>query len=148
MGAALHEGTARKGERVERSSGAAPSLGIALRAVADDVQAIELAGELDLATTAKLEGRLLGAIRSHAAVILDLTRLSFIDSSGIGLLIEAHRETEAGGRLHTVVSRGSQVDRVFKIICIDRALPVFFERDQAIAALDGAPRQRRRDAAA
>jgi anti-anti-sigma factor len=148
MGAAHREGMVRRGEWVERSSGAAPSLGIAFSALAEDVRAIEVVGELDLGTIPQLEDRLLGAVRSQGGVILDLTRLDFIDSSGIGLLIKAHRETESGAKLHTVVASGSQVDRVFKVVCIDRALPIFFDRDQAVAAFNGTPARTRRDTAA
>jgi hypothetical protein len=43
------------------------------------------------------------------------------------------------GRFLTLVSRDSQVERVLILAGIDRALPVFFDGDEAIAAL--APRQ-------
>jgi hypothetical protein len=77
--------------------------------------------------------------------VVDLTRLSFIDSSGIGLLIKAHRDAEAVGEqaadgngraaLHTVVAEGSQVERVFGLAGIGLALPLFLNRDEAVAAL-------------
>ena len=79
--------------------------------------AISLAGELDISTIPRIENRLFEALRSHRAVLMDLTRLTFIDSSGIGLLIQAHRlaAREDGGRLHTVIAPDSQVDRVFRL---------------------------------
>jgi anti-anti-sigma factor len=120
---------------VERSSGAAPSLQLAFRAAGEDAHVIELIGELDLSMIPKLETPLLRALRASDAVILDLSRVCFIDSSGIGLLIKAHRATDEGGKLHTVIRRGSQVQRVLNLAGIDRALPIFLDRDQAIAAL-------------
>jgi hypothetical protein len=40
--------------------------------------------------------------------------------------------------LNTVVADGSQVDRVFRLSGIDRALPLFKERAGALEALNGA----------
>ena len=154
MGVAHHEGMARRGERVERSSGAAPPrpsgsgdqddqtvrdpLTIEVERLENVVSIVALSGELDLATIPRLEDRLFDELRASNGVILDLTLLSFIDSSGIGLLIKANRAADAG-QLQTVLTRGSQVERVFNLAGIDRALQLFFKRDQAIAAReDGA----------
>jgi anti-anti-sigma factor len=137
---------------VERSSGAAPPrpsgegdqanqterelLAIEVERLGDGVSIVVLVGELDLATMPKLEDLLFDELRANDAVILDLMRLTFIDSSGIGLLIKAHRSAD-GGELRTIVSRGSQVERIFNLVGIDRALHLFVDRGTAIAALDG-----------
>jgi anti-sigma B factor antagonist len=134
---------------VERSSGAAPpltmgasggpqesqTLTVSLESAEDDCPILILAGELDLSTIPRLEKPLLTQLGSNAAVIFDLTRVSFIDSSGIGLLIKAFRA--GGGALYTVIAEGSQVDRVLNLAGVNRVLPLFTDREQAIAALDG-----------
>jgi anti-sigma B factor antagonist len=99
---------------------------------------VSLAGELDLSTIPRVERRLFDQLRTQSGVIVDLTRLSFIDSSGIGLLIQAFRATEDRGSLHTVIAEGSQVERVFRLVGIDRTLPLFSERSRALEALNGA----------
>jgi anti-sigma B factor antagonist len=101
------------------------------------ISVLSLAGELDLSTIPRVEGPLFTQVETHSAVVLDLTALSFIDSSGIGLLIKAFRAGEDGdgGKLHTVIARNSQVERVFKLTCIDRALPLYLDREAAVAAL-------------
>ena len=135
---------------MERSSGAAPPrqagtsdnsskgelLEVRVETTDGRASVVSLAGELDLSTIPTLEARLLEKVRNPTGVVVDLTRLSFIDSSGIGLLIKAHRAAE-GGRLHTVVAPGSQVERVFELAGIDRVLPVFALRDEAVRALGG-----------
>jgi anti-sigma B factor antagonist len=143
MGASHHEGMARRGERVERSSGAAPPLHsgasdlleITVENGTAGVSVLSLAGELDLSTVPKLERPLLRELDERNGVVVDLTRLSFIDSSGIGLLIQAFRVDEDRPRLHTVIARGSQIERVFRIAGIDRALPLYFDRDEALATV-------------
>ena len=127
---------------MERSSGAAPPLQLlTVEVEREDGEAsiVSLAGELDLSTISTAEKRLFEELRTHSAVIMDLTRLSFIDSSGIGMLIQGFRarEREEGGELHTVIARDSQIERVFRLAGIDRALPLYQDRAAALAATNG-----------
>jgi anti-anti-sigma factor len=101
---------------------------------------ISLAGELDLSTIPRLEKQLFQEIHSKAGVIVDLTNVSFIDSSGIGMLIRAFRAIDESGTLNTVIAEGSQVERVFRLAGVDRALPLFTARALALEALNGAAR--------
>jgi anti-anti-sigma factor len=137
---------------VERSSGAAPPLssrgsgepqnGQTLRVRIEPVGAsgsvISLSGELDLSTMPRLEKQLFQQIHSKACVVVDLTNVTFIDSSGIGLLIRAYRATDESRPLNTVIAADSQVDRVFRLAGIDRALPLFTERASALESLNAA----------
>jgi len=95
---------------------------------------VALAGELDLSTIPRMEPALLEQIRQRTAVLVDLTGLSFIDSSGIGVLIQAFRESN-GNPMHVVVGPGSQVEQVFQITGVSDAFPVFDDRELALAAL-------------
>ena len=135
---------------MERSSGAAPPrqpgggdeternverLSVRVEPATAGASVVSLSGELDLSTIPRVESRLFEEMRSADRLVVDLSRLSFIDSSGIGLLIKAFRSTE--GSLHVVIARESQVERVFTLAGIDRALPIFLDREAALAALDG-----------
>ena len=125
---------------MERSSGAAPPrqlLTVGVERANGDISIISLSGELDLATIPALEAKLFEEVGSRTAVIVDLTRLTFIDSSGIGLLIKAYRAKEDSARaeLHTVIAGRSQVERVFRLAGIDRALPVHLDLSDALALL-------------
>jgi anti-sigma B factor antagonist len=95
---------------------------------------VAIAGELDLSTIPRMESPLFEQVRQRPAVLVDLSGLSFIDSSGIGVLIEAFRAAN-GNRMNVLVDSGTQVDRVFRIAGITEALPVFSDRDEALAAL-------------
>lgn len=101
------------------------------------VSVVSLAGELDLSTIPSVESRLFDQLRTQSGVVVDLTGLSFIDSSGIGLLIQAFRSTGDAGKLPIVIAAGSQVERVFRLVGIDRALPLFVERGRALDSLNG-----------
>ena len=80
---------------------------------------LTLGGELDLATVPVLQERLDDAMRGKAAVVIDLSRLRFIDSSGLELLVRAERhQRDSGGQL--VLVRGPRaVHRVFALTSLD-----------------------------
>jgi len=100
---------------------------------------VAVAGELDLSVVPRLAEPLTEQIDQRPGVMVDLTRLTFIDSSGIGALIKASRDAN-GALLAVLIVPGSQVDRVFDIAGIAETLPVFTDRDEALAALAGQDR--------
>jgi anti-anti-sigma factor len=80
---------------------------------------LALAGELDLGTVPVLQERLAQAICAKAAVVIDLSRLRFIDSSGLDLLVRAERQLRDSG-VQLVLVRGPQaVHRVFELTSLD-----------------------------
>jgi anti-anti-sigma factor len=52
---------------------------------------IEVTGDLDLGGVAAVRDRLLAAVAEPGPLVLDLTRLGALSSSGLGLLLEAAR---------------------------------------------------------
>lgn len=81
-----------------------------------------------------MERPLLEQLEQRPAVLVDLSALSFIDSSGIGALIQAKRSSN-GVPINFVIGAGSQVERLFRIAGVDEALPLFTDREAAMAAL-------------
>jgi anti-anti-sigma factor len=76
---------------------------------------LEVSGEIDLATAPMVERELVRAEESHDLVAIDLSRTSFVDSTGIHAIMAAHlRLRERGGRL-LVVQGPPQVRRVFEL---------------------------------
>ncbi len=62
-------------------------------------EVIHAVGELDLANVPKLRNTLKRSERTHSRTVLDLSKLTFIDSTGIQFLIEAKRGTPGGRTL-------------------------------------------------
>lgn len=85
---------------------------------------IELAGELDLANASVLEAELERALRDGTgAVVVDMSALTFIDSTGIALLVAALGHDDAAGRLGFVPSPAPAVTRVLALTGVDVRLP-------------------------
>jgi anti-sigma B factor antagonist len=115
-------------------------LTVQMETAGEGTSVVSLGGELDLSTIPRMEVLLFGEL-SHRAVIVDLSALSFIDSSGMAVLIKAFRATDGDRRMVTVIAPGSQVERVLRIAGIHRALPLFPDREAALGALlNGAAR--------
>jgi anti-sigma B factor antagonist len=88
-----------------------------------DTYIVQLHGELDLDGCESVEAALMQAESSRAhKILLDLDRLSFIDSSGLRLLVSA-ASRDTGDRLR--ITRGSrQVAEIFRLTTLDRLLPL------------------------
>jgi anti-sigma B factor antagonist len=90
--------------------------------------AVTLAGELDLATTPELDRHLAGIdVTQITRLLIDLSGVTFMDSTGLSSIIRAHHLAESSG--HTlVVRRGPhQVQRLFEVTGVDERLT--FEDD-------------------
>jgi anti-sigma B factor antagonist len=83
-----------------------------------------LAGSVDLSTVDRLREAVGPACAEGADVLLDLSRVDFCDSTGVGTLVWLHRQAAAaGGRLMLAAPR-RHVREVLKISGVDRAIPV------------------------
>lgn len=87
-------------------------------------QTISLSGELDMANAATLSDALEQAeAKSPATITIDMQDLDFIDSTGIAVLVAAHRRLGEGEGMRLVRSRASEVCRVMEVTGLDRQLP-------------------------
>jgi anti-sigma B factor antagonist len=85
---------------------------------------ITVAGETEIATVPQLRGQLTLLAAAGRPVIADLTRVTFLDAAGLGVLAGAAAKAAAsGGSLH-VVSGRHQVRRIFALTGLDRQIPL------------------------
>lgn len=86
---------------------------------------IELMGELDARGCPDMEGELTRAYSYGVGrVVIDMSRLEFIDSSGIALLVATTRECEESSRrLLLVPSNSAAVQRLFELCDLNHAMP-------------------------
>jgi anti-anti-sigma factor len=89
-----------------------------------DTAVVAPAGELDLATARALSSALAGAAAQGAArVVLDLRQLTFLDSSGIGVIIKFKRHFAVEGVSFGVVKGDETVQRAFALAHVEPLLP-------------------------
>ena len=99
-------------------------LAIAVDASAASEAVVRLTGELDLATGPMLAARLSVLLAEGCDVVIDLAGLSFMDSSGLSVLIGAHQEAAPHGRIVRLVGATGMVARVLTISGADQVLDV------------------------
>lgn len=73
-------------------------------------------GEIDLAVEEQLKDALRVAMRGRPAVlVVDLSNVTFMDSTGLSFLIATHEECQARGCRLVVVPGGPHIHRLFEI---------------------------------
>jgi stage II sporulation protein AA (anti-sigma F factor antagonist) len=123
----------------------------------DHLTIVQPRGELDMATIETLRTALdvaiaetlraaLDGFETSARLVLDLRRLSFIDSSGLHLLVTLDQRARRDGFLLTLVAPAAPVERAIRLCGLDQTLPFV----PAYDAVDCDPSRSagRRDAAA
>jgi anti-sigma B factor antagonist len=101
-----------------------------------EVVIARLTGELDIAGAPGMGDRIHDAVPTAArGLVVDLTGLDFIDSSGIAMLFGLTRKLGSRRQEVRVVARsGKPVSRVLQIVEFDRAAPVHETLDEALEA--------------
>jgi anti-sigma B factor antagonist len=91
-------------------------------------------GELDAFAAPDMR-EAFGQISGASRVVADLSAVSFLDSTALGVLVRALRELgEDGGAARVVLPRGT-ARRIFEITTLDRVLPVSDSRENALVEL-------------
>lgn len=105
--------------------------------VVDGMHVFELSGGLDIATSPTVRAALLEASqRGDHRLIVDLSNVDFLDSTGLGALIGAQRRAkEFGGDVRLVVGEG-QIARLLRITGLLKVFGVYPTLEDALA--DGA----------
>lgn len=96
---------------------------------------LTLEGDADLHSANELNARLGAAIDSGAVLlVVDLSRVTFIDSMALGVLLEAMKLLRARGGALRIVGPRPDVRRIFEITLLDRIFPLDATRSEALAA--------------
>jgi anti-sigma B factor antagonist len=107
---------------------------------AGDQQAAVLSvhGEVDLATASRLQEVLLPAIEDGSGpLVIDLSEVAFMDSSGVHILVDTHRRLGPQNRRLAIVCREhGQVHRLLALVGLIDALTVHRSRESAVAGGD------------
>lgn len=94
--------------------GTAQPLRITIEAL-EDARLVRAAGEIDKSTVAALRRELDVARAEPATVLLDLSEVSFIDSSGLRLLLDASRTSAVTGWPFFIVRPSAVVQRLIHV---------------------------------
>jgi anti-anti-sigma factor len=107
----------------------------------DDVVVARLTGELDISVAESAGRKIAEAVPSSArGVVVDMSGLEFMDSSGVSMLFSLARQVGSHRQQLVVVApAGRPVSRVLQIVEFDRAAPVREDVDAAVTAIATPP---------
>lgn len=99
------------------------------------VKVVAISGEVDLSTSPKVRDALLDNILSGAPVVVDLSGVAYIDSSGVASLVEAYQHAKTRGLGFALANVGETPLRVLKLARLDQVFVIHGTVDDAAAAM-------------
>ena len=106
--------------------------------IRDGCRKIEVEGELDLTVCDQLQERVDRLDSKAAAILIDLGECEFIDSTGIALIVSAHKRLAEQGRRLVICTPSKPVLRILSVAgLVDTGL-VVEEPAEALAGLQAA----------
>ncbi len=114
-------------------------LSLATRTVAEHT-VLEVGGEVDVYTAPRLRERLIELIDGGARkVIVDLGRVDFLDSTGLGVLVGALKRLRAVHGSFSLVCDKEPLLKIFRITALDQVFPLYPTVEAAMAGDAAAP---------
>jgi anti-sigma B factor antagonist len=100
---------------------------------------IAVRGEIDLFTAPELKQALTEAVEAgDYRVVIDLTDVSFLDSTALGVLIGAVKRLRSRGGALAIVNTETSIAKTFEITGLDQIFTIVPSRHEALSALDDA----------
>jgi anti-sigma B factor antagonist len=104
-------------------------------AVDDEAHVVTVGGEIDLFTAGELRSRLAAPIAAgKTRIVVDLTDVTFIDSSSLGVLIGAHKQLQVSGGVLVIVCHDRSIMSTFKTTGLDGVFEIVASRADAFAS--------------
>lgn len=93
-------------------------------AVSGEIALVTASGELDLNTTSAFADTLVLAEQRPEvkAIVCDLRALTFVDSTGLKVILEAMKRSDTNGHRFAFVGVGREVRRIFQITGLEEVL--------------------------
>jgi anti-sigma B factor antagonist len=108
--------------------------------VVQGVSVLRVVGELDMTSSEPVRRALLAVLdATTSALVLDLSGVTFLASSGLALIVEAAGYVDQRGISLVVVAGQRVVLRPLQVTNLDELLTIHTDLDQALAALRGTP---------
>ncbi len=93
---------------------------------------VVLEGEIDVYSAPVLKKELVSAIEGGCAnVIVNLEKVGFIDSSGLGVLVSALRRARERDGVVRIVCTRDNILKIFRITGLDKVFPIFGDSGEA-----------------
>jgi anti-sigma B factor antagonist len=109
----------------------------AVASLTRELALVSLSGELDLYTADSVRAHIAEADAVGAdTVVVDLSEISFIDSTALGVLVQETKRLEGRGHSLVLVTNHPRTLRVFEVTGLDRVVRMYATLQDALSDLD------------
>jgi anti-sigma B factor antagonist len=106
-----------------------------MTAESDQPNVLPLDGEIDLHISPRVALSLAQMVKKKPAkLVVDLSRVSYIDSSGLAVLIDGMQSVEEYGGRFVIAGMQETVRSIFEIARLDQVFRIFPDVDSALGA--------------
>jgi len=101
----------------------------------EGIPVLEVRGEVDVSTAPELREKLLALAEQGSTIaVVDLSEVSFVDSTALGVLVSGvKRLRSSGGDLRLVVTQ-PRISKVFEITGLTDVFAIFTSAEEAVRA--------------
>lgn len=111
-----------------------PQFSVDIEQLADGRALIVVRGEVDIYTAPRLHEALDAGIAAGVRhLVVDLSEVTFIDSTTLGVLIGATKRLDSRDGALAIVCPHEKIRRVFQITGLDQVLAMHASRDEALS---------------
>jgi anti-sigma B factor antagonist len=103
-----------------------------------DIGVITLEGEVDMFTSPNLRDKLVALFKQGVkAIVVDLSLVSFMDSSGIATLVEGLQWSRKKNKAFVLTGLGTNVMNALCLTKLDQVFSIEIDTDTAVKGLNG-----------
>ena len=95
---------------------------------------IQLEGDVDLEHCNTVRNLLLGSVERGKDLMIDMSQVTYLDSSGVASLLEALQIATRNGTAFKIFSTSAQAMRVFELARLDKVFSIHPDLDTALGA--------------
>jgi anti-sigma B factor antagonist len=107
---------------------------IAVDHIEDVAVAVLPVDELDAGNTGEFKRDIAPVLEANTKLVVDLSRLRFVDSSGLGAFLSCLRQVNAKGGDLKLCGMSKQVRTVFELVRLHRIFDILGTREEAVRA--------------
>ena len=93
--------------------------------------------ELDASNAGELKREIAPLLEDNTRLVIDLSRLRFVDSSGLGAMLSCLRHLSAKGGDLKLCGMSKQVRATFELVRMHKIFDIFSTREEAVRAFQG-----------
>ena len=110
-----------------------PQFNVELLDIGGETAVVVLEGEVDIYSAPQFKEVLLRSIDEGARhIVIDLSGVSFIDSTALGVLVSGAKRVRPQNGALDIVCRDENITRIFEITGLDRIFGIFATREKAL----------------